>query len=480
MATRQYIGARYTPKFSGTYDNTQAYEALEVVDNGSGTTYIARQPVPPNTPLTNTTYWLVYGSSSGAILDLQTRMGNAEDDIDDIESDVSDIKTNINTINGSIAAMGGEISDLNTDLSSLNTNLNKRINKNVGGYAGSDIKQKHFILMGDSYLRGTVCTDATTNPKTYSHNYEDGWGYKMCEMLQLDSSHVEAIVTGGASFALEGGTHWQDTIQSYVPTQNPDDIDCILLLGGANDRYSTRQSILNGIFTFVSRAKTLYPNATIMVGFIGYARHGSEISGIHGAVKAYHDGIINNNGVFLSGLENIMQDASLMGLDDLHPTTDGYTKIAECAANVVRGGAVDYIHSHNVTATAATSGDTITTLTYSICYLHNDIKKYHLQNLVLGLTSRSITLNPSSPIDLILLDDCDLLGTGSIPLTCVCRGFINHSGGTYTGTFIISLSDRTLRLTGIDRDDNGWLTLTGCTTISVKNVNFVSDGLAFS
>lgn len=78
MSVRQYIGARYVPKFVGEYDVTQVYEALDVVDNGSGTTYIAKKPVPANTPLNNTEYWMVYGSSSGAILDLQGRVTTLE------------------------------------------------------------------------------------------------------------------------------------------------------------------------------------------------------------------------------------------------------------------------------------------------------------------------------------------------------------------------------------------------------------------
>lgn len=78
MSTRQYIGARYMPRFVGQFDLTQSYETLDVVDNGSGTTYIARIPTPAGTPLTDTTHWLVYGSSSGAILDLQGRVTTLE------------------------------------------------------------------------------------------------------------------------------------------------------------------------------------------------------------------------------------------------------------------------------------------------------------------------------------------------------------------------------------------------------------------
>lgn len=75
---RQYIGARYMPKFMGAYDATTAYEALSVVDNGLGTSYISNKPVPAGTPLTDGDYWMIYGASSGAILDLQDRMTDVE------------------------------------------------------------------------------------------------------------------------------------------------------------------------------------------------------------------------------------------------------------------------------------------------------------------------------------------------------------------------------------------------------------------
>ena len=70
----QYIGARYVPKFMGTYDNTQAYENMCVVDNGLGTSYISKKPTPAGTPLTDTDYWAIYGSTNGAIINLQNQI----------------------------------------------------------------------------------------------------------------------------------------------------------------------------------------------------------------------------------------------------------------------------------------------------------------------------------------------------------------------------------------------------------------------
>ena len=80
---RQYIGARYMPKFMGEHSLTTEYEVLSVVDNGQGTSYISNKPTPAGTPLTNGDYWTVYGASSGAVLDLQNRMQTVEGDIAD-------------------------------------------------------------------------------------------------------------------------------------------------------------------------------------------------------------------------------------------------------------------------------------------------------------------------------------------------------------------------------------------------------------
>lgn len=70
----KYVGSRYVPKFMGTYDATQIYEALCVVDNALGTSYISQKIVPAGTPLTDNTYWAIYGASSGAVIDLQNQI----------------------------------------------------------------------------------------------------------------------------------------------------------------------------------------------------------------------------------------------------------------------------------------------------------------------------------------------------------------------------------------------------------------------
>lgn len=109
----QYIGARYVPKFMGLYDATQAYENLCIVDNGLGTSYISRKPTPAGTPLTDTTYWAVYGASSGAIINLQNQIG----DLTNLTT--SDRSNLVNAIN-----------EVDSDIQTLTNNINRTVIKN--------------------------------------------------------------------------------------------------------------------------------------------------------------------------------------------------------------------------------------------------------------------------------------------------------------------------------------------------------------
>ena len=103
MSMHTYVGARYVPRFVGTYDPTQIYEALDVVDNGSGTSYISRKTTPAGTPLTDTEYWFVYGASSGAIIQLQNDMIQAQNDIGDLQNDMTTAQNDITALQGEVS-----------------------------------------------------------------------------------------------------------------------------------------------------------------------------------------------------------------------------------------------------------------------------------------------------------------------------------------------------------------------------------------
>lgn len=77
MSVRQYIGARYVPRFSdvngGNWSSDYSYEALTIVKNGNDY-YMSKIPVPIGVDITNTTYWIKTGDYNGAINNLQDQI----------------------------------------------------------------------------------------------------------------------------------------------------------------------------------------------------------------------------------------------------------------------------------------------------------------------------------------------------------------------------------------------------------------------
>ena len=146
MAIREYVGARYVPRFTGLYDATQVYDALDVVDNGAGTSYIAKKTVPAGTALTNTDYWFIYGATSGAILDLQ-------DQINDIRA--TDLLLERRKLSEQSILMLGDSYERTTNFANYVCNMighGNLINLDSDGYVRASSNHKFF-----SSSKGSKC-----------------------------------------------------------------------------------------------------------------------------------------------------------------------------------------------------------------------------------------------------------------------------------------------------------------------------------
>lgn len=165
----KYIGSRYVPKFMGEYDATTSYEALSVVDNGAGTSYISNKPTPPGIPLTNTSYWTVYGASSGAIYDLQNRMTDAENDIDNIEGDITTINSDIaaikRDIKGGILVIGNSYVGLSHVADELKDCYDEAYEYHGGGGSGFVAYSMQSNTYGGAL--NTAISELTTAQKEY-------------------------------------------------------------------------------------------------------------------------------------------------------------------------------------------------------------------------------------------------------------------------------------------------------------------------
>lgn len=77
---RQYIGARYVPKFDGEWNSQKTYEALTIVTYGNGS-YTSKTTVPAGTLPTNTDFWALTGNVNGQIVDINERLTALESEI---------------------------------------------------------------------------------------------------------------------------------------------------------------------------------------------------------------------------------------------------------------------------------------------------------------------------------------------------------------------------------------------------------------
>lgn len=298
MAIRQYIGARYMPKFVGVYDNTTEYEALSVVDNGMGTNYISRIPTPAGTPLTNTTYWLIYGSSNGAILDLQGRMTTAEGDIDDLQ--------------GRMTTAEGDIDSLESDVALLN--------------------YRKFIIIGDSYG-----LELDNNSKTYIDHFKSNLG--------LNDDQLYSNCVGGASFYGVDNDHKFATLLANVSVSNPSEITDIIVECGANDLSNSAGATLSGMTDFSTYAKSHFPNAKLWIFGCGLimteAKETNRLNNLF-PVMLYSASIGFN---FITNSEYVLCDTDFLKSDVTHPNQYGIRRIAAMLAQGIMTGAVDIVNS---------------------------------------------------------------------------------------------------------------------------------------
>ena len=283
---RQYVGARYTPKFiDGGWNETTAYEALSVVDNGMGTTYISGKPVPAGTPLSNREYWHLYGASSGAIVNLQ-------DQIDDI--------------NGNI----GDLSDLST------------IDKTSIVNAINSIESKKYIFIMDSY--GTFHTD------------EDNYNYVQlaCAMCGLvEGSDYYQFYRSGAGFCAEAPQKFLELLQeSESVISDKTKITDIVVFGSANDQLGTYNTIRSGINSFWNYVKVNYPNATLHIGCLSKSIEAAVyMNKLPTVYSAYRD-MIDYGIDYIDNSEAIMSWLNLFRSDALHPTEAAIDVIARAVA----------------------------------------------------------------------------------------------------------------------------------------------------
>lgn len=94
MAVREYVGARYVPKFADPveWQENTAYEGLTIVTYNN-TSYTSKKPVPATvgTPKNNSEYWAKTGDYNAQVEQYRQDIAKAVDEVEDIKDDVQKV-----------------------------------------------------------------------------------------------------------------------------------------------------------------------------------------------------------------------------------------------------------------------------------------------------------------------------------------------------------------------------------------------------
>lgn len=351
----KYVGSRYIPKFiDDPHDPNFPYEALSVVDGGMGVSYINDRPIPANQniPLTDTNYWHIYGTTNGAIINLQNQIG----DISDLETNTQDdLVSAINEVNSKIA-----------------------------------LADKQFLFVGDSY------GDQTNE-----------WADLVMNLIP--AGHASNLCVGGAAFySATPAYKFITQIENYIGDK--DKITDIVVCGGLNDSNSSSTAaysdVVAAMYAFDTYVRTNYPNAKVSLGYIGNGNDyapGSQISGrtfecrqccryiYYATASDLGWTVLHNVEYALSG------SASFIDSDGVHPTLSGSASLKQCILQAINSGSAEFnypLFDMNATGSWATitSGD----IKYRI---HNEDGEIEIASLGMQIASGS-SITSATAVDL--------------------------------------------------------------------------------
>lgn len=95
MANRQYVGARYVPKFATPveWNNALSYEALTIVTH-LGNSFTSKKPVPAGVDIGNTEYWVNTGNYNEQVATYQKQVATYQNQVTELSEQVADLYIN--------------------------------------------------------------------------------------------------------------------------------------------------------------------------------------------------------------------------------------------------------------------------------------------------------------------------------------------------------------------------------------------------
>lgn len=280
MATRQYIGARYVPKFATPteWNNALSYEGLTIVTH-LGNSFTSKKSVPAGIDIANTEYW--------------ANTGNYNAQVEEYRQEVVNVRDKVNLLTNRQFVF---ISDSYGLVPTVETSWSRLVAKILGvedrSYY-SNTSGGGFAVNGINAFLNSVNTVVVPD----------------------DSKITDVVICGGANDAntYVNGTAIENGITATV--------DAI------KNRFPNAKTWI-GFVGFGIYGGEFTANMT-------------SIS-LNNTVKNYKDGCTYNGCAYIDNAEQVLRNTILQSADGIHPTDVGSLCVAYLVSTVLIGGSYNF------------------------------------------------------------------------------------------------------------------------------------------
>ena len=202
------------------------------------------------------------------------------------------------------------------------------------------ISPSYVVAIGDSYLEGWT-----------PDGVNESWGPRLARMLNMTvGTDFHIAYQGGSGFIATNNSRNFVTMLTEVaqrPVVDPQAVDLVIVAGGFNDGNYSVDDIVQAVTVFCNNAKTLYPNARILIADMAWSRHNSTNSGsVFGKLGVrcgYNRGANQNGAMAFSNCWRALAgpssaNGSLMASDGYHPNAEGQALLAEALYSYIKTG----------------------------------------------------------------------------------------------------------------------------------------------
>ena len=340
MATRQYIGARYVPKFyinavdgSSLWQDNVIYEPLTWVTRPNYRMYISRKTVPATVgaPEDNIEYWLQVGEFNGYITELQEKIdalaSTPDGRVTVLENSVSNIETELTQTQSDATEAKTTATQAAADIVTINETLSTAT-QNIATLQDEveELTEHVYFCLGDSYTAGVGGANS--------------YWYYCGQYLGLDSSHW--LSTSAIGLGLGDGS-WLSNLQTYV-ANNPNVVPTItdfFIMGGFNDAGYTTSALITAFGTLLDYITTTFTNVkNIYVSCFGWSAASNDIrKGIANSVRpAYENMVLSKGVIYINDLDYVFHNYAFFSDDNVHPNDNGMRACGRLLANFIKKG----------------------------------------------------------------------------------------------------------------------------------------------